>query len=88
MNTKQIITAICITGFLILSACGTKSQKGLESTEGVLSEHSYYTCTMHPEVHLDNPAKCPICGMELIKKEAIATDSVEMHQRSDSMPMN
>ena len=27
----------------------------------------YYTCTMHPSVHLHDPkAKCPICGMDLV----------------------
>jgi multidrug efflux pump subunit AcrA (membrane-fusion protein) len=27
----------------------------------------YYTCTMHPSVHLHDPgAKCPICGMNLV----------------------
>jgi Cu(I)/Ag(I) efflux system membrane fusion protein len=25
-----------------------------------------YTCSMHPQVMLDRPGKCPICGMELI----------------------
>ena len=29
---------------------------------------SYYTCVMHPQIHQDNPGKCPICGMTLIKK--------------------
>ena len=27
----------------------------------------YYTCTMHPSVHLHDPdAKCPVCGMNLV----------------------
>ena len=25
-----------------------------------------YTCTMHPEVVLDKPGKCPKCGMKLV----------------------
>ena len=28
-----------------------------------------YTCPMHPEVILDKPGNCPICGMKLVKKE-------------------
>ncbi|MDP9139484.1 MAG: efflux RND transporter periplasmic adaptor subunit, partial [Pseudomonadota bacterium] len=28
----------------------------------------YYTCAMHPQVHLDHPGNCPICGMALIEK--------------------
>ena len=28
---------------------------------------TYYTCPMHPEVHSDQPGKCPKCGMNLVK---------------------
>lgn len=31
---------------------------------------TYYTCSMHPQVHKDKPGDCPICGMKLIKVEA------------------
>lgn len=26
-----------------------------------------YTCSMHPEVVMDKPGKCPKCGMALVK---------------------
>ena len=26
----------------------------------------YYTCSMHPQVRMDHPDQCPICGMDLI----------------------
>lgn len=26
-----------------------------------------YTCSMHPQIRLDHPGSCPICGMTLIK---------------------
>jgi hypothetical protein len=29
-----------------------------------------YTCTMHPEINLPAPGKCPKCGMTLVKKES------------------
>jgi Cu(I)/Ag(I) efflux system membrane fusion protein len=29
---------------------------------------AYFTCIMHPQIHQDHPGKCPICGMDLIKK--------------------
>jgi len=45
----------------------------------------YYTCTMHPEVRSEQPGKCPKCGMELVKKEVAASDSIDMQVRSDSM---
>lgn len=28
---------------------------------------SYYTCSMHPQIHEDHPGDCPICGMDLIQ---------------------
>ena len=27
-----------------------------------------YTCVMHPQIQMDKPGKCPICGMTLVKK--------------------
>ena len=29
-----------------------------------------YTCPMHPAVQSNKPGKCPICGMQLVKKKA------------------
>jgi hypothetical protein len=31
-----------------------------------------YTCPMHPEIVRNAPGKCPICGMNLVKKEQAA----------------
>ncbi|MDB5325399.1 MAG: hypothetical protein JWM57_968 [Phycisphaerales bacterium] len=28
-----------------------------------------YTCTMHPDVVVGTPGKCPKCGMELVPKK-------------------
>jgi Cu(I)/Ag(I) efflux system membrane fusion protein len=36
----------------------------------VVKQKEYWTCTMHPQVHMDRPGACPICGMDLIKKVA------------------
>jgi hypothetical protein len=33
-----------------------------------------YTCPMHPEVVKNAPGKCPICGMNLVKKESAAPE--------------
>jgi len=29
----------------------------------------WWTCSMHPQIHLPHPGKCPICGMDLIPLE-------------------
>jgi hypothetical protein len=27
-----------------------------------------YTCPMHPQIKMEKPGNCPICGMTLVKK--------------------
>lgn len=36
----------------------------------------YWTCTMHPSVRMQEPGKCPLCGMDLtpVRKEPQATE--------------
>jgi hypothetical protein len=33
-----------------------------------------YTCPMHPEIVKNAPGQCPICGMNLVKKQSAAPD--------------
>src|SRR5258705_1425039 len=40
---------------------------------GSVQQRELWTCSMHPEIIRDKPGACPICGMELIKKEENAT---------------
>jgi len=47
------------SGALVLGAC-------MKKPAAVSSDIDYYTCTMHPSVHLQEPGKCPICSMELV----------------------
>ena len=42
-------------------------------------EQVLYTCSMHPEIIRDKPGNCPICGMQLVKKES---ESKEVHDVS------
>jgi Heavy metal binding domain len=49
-----------------------KTSKELEKkAEQTKPQAFYYTCVMHPEIHQDQPGKCPKCGMTLIKKEGV-----------------
>lgn len=64
MFILMIASAIAMTG------CGSKSStSSSQGSEQGAKEQYYYTCTMHPEVHQDKPGKCPVCGMDLVKKE-------------------
>ena len=55
----KIILAIGM--LFILASCKTKKK------ETVKADDSYYTCSMHPQIHEGKPGKCPICGMTLIE---------------------
>jgi membrane fusion protein, copper/silver efflux system len=32
----------------------------------LVNKADVWTCSMHPQIHLDKPGKCPLCGMDLI----------------------
>ena len=34
-----------------------------------VTQQTFYTCVMHPQIHLPKPGKCPICGMALVKEK-------------------
>jgi len=66
---------------------GGSSPKTSEQTE--IAEHDHegktiWTCAMHPQIRMDKPGKCPICGMELIpleeekEEEASSPDEIKM----------
>jgi membrane fusion protein, copper/silver efflux system len=59
---KYLVVALFFATTIV--ACKQKPQQ-------VNKEQSkfYYTCSMHPQVHLDHDGNCPICGMKLIKVE-------------------
>ncbi|MEI9934952.1 MAG: efflux RND transporter periplasmic adaptor subunit [Ferruginibacter sp.] len=63
---------------LFLSSCKQSSKQ--QATE----KNIYYTCSMHPQVMLDHPGKCPICGMTLIavsKNNTSASNEIHLNER-------
>ena len=72
-----------LTCCLWAAACQQKKEEG-PAMPGMGHDHSamphdpsaVYTCPMHPEIVRDEPGSCPICGMNLVKKENIAPDSL------------
>ena len=47
----------------LLMACFSKKQEALVAPP---ADTVFYTCSMHPQVMLSKPGKCPVCGMELL----------------------
>ncbi len=42
-----------------------------------ISDNSYYTCPMHPEIHEHKPGNCPKCGMALDRVSEVTATHVQ-----------
>jgi len=72
---KKTIIALAI---LLAANTGSFAQTHTDSTKThkmSTSKGAKYTCTMHPEVVMDKPGKCPKCGMTLVKMKQGKKDS-------------
>jgi Cu(I)/Ag(I) efflux system membrane fusion protein len=68
IEMKMLILSLLVAVAMILSSCGKSSSPHTGHADSAMAQTGdYYTCTMHPQVHLDKPGVCPICGMELVK---------------------
>jgi transcription initiation factor IIE alpha subunit len=68
---KQIL--FLTVAFLLTSSLFAQTKAGKIDT----TKHTtYYSCSMHPNIVMNKPGKCPKCGMDLIlsKKEQLKAD--------------
>jgi len=72
-ESRLIITHfVTVTFFLLmlgLIACNGKSKQEQLAKQVTENHQHTYTCPMHPEIIKDQPGTCPICGMDLVRKE-------------------
>ncbi len=73
LNKKNIRSALLIVagillGWLLFHSPGQKNAKhSAENASADTAQHKQiWTCAMHPQIRMDHPGKCPICGMDLI----------------------
>lgn len=79
-----VVTAILVIGFAIYYFA-VNSNNHSENDH----QNEVYTCPMHPEIIRDKPGSCPICGMNLVKKQntghVIKSTSIEnLLKRTDN----
>lgn len=53
-----------VSGMLIFGLSGDESTH--KHDELVETEPGIWTCSMHPQIKMDKPGKCPLCAMDLI----------------------
>jgi Cu(I)/Ag(I) efflux system membrane fusion protein len=64
-----ILVIVVASGLILFMGCKNKKV----TTVGNVQKKELWTCSMHPEIIRDKPGTCPICGMDLIKKEENST---------------
>lgn len=66
MRTGSIFVVLLIVG---LVAAGYIFQERVEQSARQHAAKDVYICPMHPQITSDSKGSCPICGMDLVKKE-------------------
>ena len=74
-------------GWLFFHGSGNKTTDEMVKEEHDHAKKTIWTCSMHPQIRMDKPGKCPICGMDLIPLEetsdsetAISPDEIQMSE--------
>src|SRR5208283_708460 len=68
MKTKNIISIVILT-VVALGIGMFISQHNIFTGSSIKQgHHDIYYCPMHPKILYDHPGRCPICGMDLVKK--------------------
>lgn len=92
INKKSIVygTILFVIGIFFgwLFFGGNDNVKTTETLEHIhedAEEETIWTCSMHPQIKLNKPGKCPLCGMDLIPLEGVSEDDSPFHiQMSES----
>ena len=80
-----LVLAGLFLGWLFFHS-GNKSTEKQQLTE---TKKQIWTCAMHPQIRLNHPGKCPICGMELIllQNAGAKIDSNAVHFSKEAMEL-
>jgi membrane fusion protein, copper/silver efflux system len=87
-TTNQIIVVavvLVVAYFFYNLGAGTAQQAGPAEGEAVTTaasarEETIWTCSMHPQIKMNEPEQCPICGMDLVPMETEGQPAAEKKQ--------
>lgn len=70
-NKYTLWAALLLSGFILGGLIFHRSHKEMTDPEKTVQDikEAIWTCAMHPQIRMDHPGKCPICGMDLIPLE-------------------
>jgi len=86
MKKKMVVLKafLIITISLVYGSCNHANTSKITSAEN----KEIYTCSMHPQVIEHDPGRCPICGMNLVKRENAAREISQADLSSLLQPVN
>lgn len=86
LKTAGILVIGILLGWLVFGGGENKEDKlgkNHDHTDAAIGE--IWTCSMHPQIRMDEPGSCPICGMTLIPLDTEgAADDPNAYQMSES----
>ena len=62
--------AVLVVGILIGRAGEEVHDAGHQAAAETHEHAEVWTCSMHPQIRMDEPGQCPICGMDLVPADA------------------
>ncbi|GAA4024750.1 efflux RND transporter periplasmic adaptor subunit [Hymenobacter glaciei] len=65
--TRGRLLAFALLAALLTFGAGACQKSAPEDAHAHDGASTYYTCPMHPQIVRDEPGKCPICTMDLVK---------------------
>ena len=85
-NTVRSVLLVVAGLFMGWILFHSSSKAPVTATENNHSEEEHkaevWTCSMHPQIRMDKPGKCPICGMDLIPLSSMSgggADAMAVH---------
>jgi membrane fusion protein, copper/silver efflux system len=83
------VIAGLLIGWLFFHSSGRETKSNQTATESAEKKPAIWTCSMHPQIRMDHPGKCPICGMDLIplseyssEESAVSPDDIQMSEEA------
>jgi Cu(I)/Ag(I) efflux system membrane fusion protein len=87
IRTGLLVVAGIFLGWLFFHHSAPSSAK--QNLEAGYPKGTIWTCAMHPQIRMDHPGKCPICGMTLIplKQDTAKVDSNAIVMTPDAIQL-
>jgi membrane fusion protein, copper/silver efflux system len=89
MNKIKNLLMVFLLAVAFFPGCSKQNDQTKNAAQTSAVKKEYWTCTMHPQVHMDRPGSCPICGMDLVKRvEGAEPDTTSNKDAANMISLN